>query len=92
MFIAFTGEEMGLIGSSRYTKEPVFPLEQTIAMLNMDMVGRLRDDKLTIFGTGTSPIWDEMLKRDAKDGHFELSLKPEGMGDPFSSDYRPADN
>jgi Zn-dependent M28 family amino/carboxypeptidase len=80
VFIAFTGEESGLIGSARYTKEPIFPLEKTIAMLNMDMVGRLQDDKLTVFGTGTSPIWDEMLKRLGKDGHFELSLKPEGMG------------
>jgi hypothetical protein len=77
---------MGLIGSTRYTREPVFPLEKTIAMLNMDMVGRLRDDKLTVFGVGTSPIWDEMLKRLGKEGHFELSLKPEGMG---PSDHQP---
>ncbi|MBS0263522.1 MAG: M20/M25/M40 family metallo-hydrolase [Planctomycetes bacterium] len=80
VFIAFTGEEMGLIGSARYTQEPVFPLEKTIAMLNMDMVGRLRDDKLTIFGVGTSPVWEGMINRLAKDDHFELSLKPEGMG------------
>jgi hypothetical protein len=80
VFIAFTGEEMGLIGSARYTKEPIFPLEKTIAMLNMDMVGRLRDDKLTIFGAGTSPIWDDMLKRLGKEAHFDLSLQPEGMG------------
>jgi hypothetical protein len=86
VFIAFTGEEMGLFGSARYTREPVFPLEQTIAMLNMDMVGRLREDKLTIFGVGTSPIWDEMLKRLGKDGNFVLSLKPEGMG---PSDHQP---
>ncbi len=80
VFIAFTGEEMGLFGSARYTKEPIFPLDKTIAMLNMDMVGRLRDEKLTIFGAGTSPIWDDLLKRLAKEGHFDLSLKPEGMG------------
>src|SRR5436190_14312838 len=80
VFVAFTGEEMGLFGSARYTKEPIFPLEKTIAMLNMDMVGRLQDDKLTVFGAGTSPIWDDLLKRLAKDSHFELSLKPEGMG------------
>jgi membrane-associated protease RseP (regulator of RpoE activity) len=49
-------------------------------MLNMDMVGRLRDDKLTVFGAGTSPIWDDLLKRLAKAAHFELSLQPEGMG------------
>lgn len=80
VFIAFTGEEEGLFGSARYTKEPIFPLEKTVAMINMDMVGRLRDDKLTIFGSGTSPIWDDMLKRLGKDAHFEVILKPEGMG------------
>jgi hypothetical protein len=80
VFITFTGEEMGLIGSARYTQEPVFPLDKTVAMLNLDMVGRLRDDKLTIFGVGTSPIWDEMINRLGKDEHFQLSLKPEGMG------------
>ena len=40
VFIAFTAEEVGLVGSARYVKEPVFPLENTVAMFNMDMVGR----------------------------------------------------
>jgi hypothetical protein len=80
VFVAFTGEEMGLFGSARYTKEPIFPLDKTIAMVNMDMVGRLTDDKLTIFGAGTSPIWNDMLTRLGKAAHFDLSLKPEGMG------------
>jgi hypothetical protein len=80
VFVAFTGEEMGLFGSARYTKEPIFPLDKTIAMVNMDMVGRLQNDKLTIFGAGTSPIWNDMLVKLGKAGHFDLSLKPEGMG------------
>src|SRR5205085_6926254 len=52
MFIAFTGEERGLLGSARYCREPAIPLNQTVAMLNMDMVGRLKDDKMVIYGTG----------------------------------------
>ena len=80
VFIAFTGEEMGLVGSARYTKEPVFPLEKTIAMINMDMVGRLKDEKLTVFGSGTSPVWEGLLTRLGKEGSFSMSLKPEGMG------------
>jgi hypothetical protein len=80
VFVAFTGEESGLIGSARYTKEPVFPLDKTIAMINMDMVGRLKDDKLTVFGSGTSPVWEGLLTRLGKEGHFTMSLKPEGMG------------
>ena len=80
VFVAFTGEESGLIGSARYTKEPVFPLDKTIAMINMDMVGRLKDDKLTVFGSGTSPVWEGLLTRLGKEGHFTMSLQPEGMG------------
>ena len=54
MFIAFTGEERGLIGSARYCRDPLFPLDKTVAMLNMDMVGRLNDDKLIIQGIDTA--------------------------------------
>jgi membrane-associated protease RseP (regulator of RpoE activity) len=49
-------------------------------MINMDMVGRLKDDKLTVFGSGTSPVWEDLLTRLGKEGHFTMSLKPEGMG------------
>jgi hypothetical protein len=80
VFIAFTGEELGLIGSAHYVKEPVFSLEKTVAMFNMDMVGRLQDDKLTVFGNGTSPRWNELLEPLAKKYEFKLSLKPDGFG------------
>ncbi|MEX0716793.1 MAG: M20/M25/M40 family metallo-hydrolase [Planctomycetaceae bacterium] len=80
VFIAFTGEERGLVGSAKYVKEPLFPLEKTVAMLNMDMVGRLKDEKLTVFGSGTSPRWEPMLKRLADAGGFQLTLRPSGVG------------
>lgn len=80
VIIAFTAEESGLIGSARYVRDPVFPLNKTVAMINMDMVGRLQEDKLTIFGTGTSPIWDALLKRLAEPLKFRLIFKPEGYG------------
>ncbi|HEY0982169.1 M28 family peptidase [Schlesneria sp.] len=80
VFIAFTGEELGLLGSARYCKEPVFPLDTTIAMLNMDMVGRLKDDKLIVYGTGTSPRWEPELKQFNGDAGFKLIFKPEGIG------------
>ena len=44
VFIAFSGEEIGLLGSQHYAKNPLFPLEDTVAMINLDMVGRLADD------------------------------------------------
>ena len=73
MFIAFTGEESGLIGSARYTREPRFPLEKTIAMLNMDMVGRLTDDKLIVYGTGTAKEFDPLVERLCKEHGFKLT-------------------
>src|SRR5262249_1190859 len=63
VFIAFSGEELGLIGSGAYTKNPVVPLGSTIAMLNMDMIGRLRNRSLFVGGVGTSPAWKSLLER-----------------------------
>jgi hypothetical protein len=51
VFVAFSGEELGLNGSRHYTNQPVLPLSSAIAMINLDMVGRLRDNRLTVFGT-----------------------------------------
>ena len=87
VFIAFTAEERGLIGSARYVAEPVFPLEKTIAMYNMDMVGRLRDDKLTVFGVGTAPTFKADVTRFGEEREFKLSLKPEGFGPSDQSSF-----
>lgn len=87
VFIAFTGEELGLLGSAKYVKDPVFPLEQTIAMFNMDMVGRLQDDKLTVFGSGTSPRWEPELKALNEQAGFKLTFKPEGFGPSDHSSF-----
>ncbi|MCA9118279.1 MAG: M28 family peptidase, partial [Planctomycetaceae bacterium] len=80
VFIAFTAEELGLIGSARYVSEPLFPLDSTVAMFNMDMVGRLKDDKLTIFGTGTAPEWKALVEELAGKYAFDLTQKPSGFG------------
>lgn len=79
-FIAFSAEELGLIGSKKYTSEPWFPIESTIAMLNLDMVGRLRNDDLTIYGVGTSPIWTPLLRPLAKQYQLNLQLREGGYG------------
>ena len=87
MFIAFTGEERGLLGSAHYVKEPLVPLEQTVAMFNMDMVGRLTDEKLTVFGTGTAKRWDAWIDAEAKERRFAISKKPEGLGPSDHSSF-----
>ncbi len=61
IFIAFGGEEEGLIGSKAYVNNPVFPLAKTVAMINLDMVGRLKDEKLTIGGIGTAGEWRTII-------------------------------
>jgi len=80
VFIAFTAEEEGTIGSGFYVKNPVFPLENTIAMINMDMIGRLKEDKLTIYGTGTSPVWNDIIEKLNSDFKFNLNLVKDGYG------------
>ena len=62
VFIAFSGEEEGLLGSNYYVNHPVVPLQKTIAMINMDMIGRLRDQRLMIGGIGTAPEWRAMVE------------------------------
>ncbi len=63
VFIAFSGEEEGLLGSAYYVAHPARPLAQTVAMLNMDMIGRMKDDKLIVGGVGTAQEWREWLAR-----------------------------
>jgi hypothetical protein len=80
VFIAFTGEEWGFWGSSHYVNHPLVPLENTMAMVNLDMVGRLRNDKLTINSVGTGTGFEPLL--DAINGpyHFALTKVPGASG------------
>jgi hypothetical protein len=61
VFIAFSGEEEGLIGSNYYVNHPVVPLANTVAMLNMDMIGRLKDKALIVGGVGTAQEWRSLV-------------------------------
>lgn len=64
VFIAFSGEEEGLLGSDYYVNHPIVPLANTVAMINMDMIGRLKDKKLIIGGIGTSQEWRAMVDQE----------------------------
>lgn len=87
IFAAFSGEEMGLLGSAHYVKYPSIPTERTIAMMNMDMVGRLRDSALTIEGLGTSPVWKAMIEEIATRYPFKLRLGEGGFGPSDHSSF-----
>jgi hypothetical protein len=63
VFALFTGEEEGLIGSDYFIKNPPVPLDKIVAMLNLDMVGRMKDDTLLMGGWGTAPVFEGMMKQ-----------------------------
>jgi C-terminal processing protease CtpA/Prc len=65
VFVAFSGEELGLYGSRHYTSRPVMPINAAITMLNMDMVGRLRDNRLTVFGTRSADQLSAVVSEEA---------------------------
>ncbi len=62
VFIAFSGEEEGLLGSNYYVNHPIVPLANTVAMINMDMIGRMKNNKLIVGGMGTSQEWRELVE------------------------------
>jgi hypothetical protein len=62
VFIAFSGEEEGLLGSNYYVNNPIVPLANTVAMINMDMIGRMKDHKLIVGGVGTAPEWRSVVE------------------------------
>jgi hypothetical protein len=78
VFVAFTGEELGLIGSSNYVKSPAFPNDATFAMLNLDMVGRLQDGKLAAFGAETAEEFGGIL--DEVNASYGLDIAASGDG------------
>ena len=73
LFIFFTGEEWGFWGSSYYVNNPVVPLEKTVAMVNLDMVGRLREDALTVNSVGTGTGFGALLDQINRSYGFRLT-------------------
>ncbi len=86
LFIAFGAEELGTLGSLHFTKNPTVPWDSVVAMFNMDMVGRLRGDKLDVQGVGTSPAWKGLVEASNADAKLKLALLEGGFG---PSDHSP---
>ncbi len=63
VFALWSGEELGLIGSTHYVNKPTIPLENSAGYINFDMVGRLRNNKLILQGIGSSPIWTKYIEK-----------------------------
>ncbi|WP_437589890.1 M20/M25/M40 family metallo-hydrolase [Sorangium sp. So ce1000] len=83
LFIAFGAEELGTIGSRYFVDHPPAPLagmKPVVAMINADMVGRMRDDKLLVDGLGTSPDWKPIVDDAAQGLGLALQFGVEGFG------------
>jgi hypothetical protein len=79
----WSGEELGMLGSTAFATKPPFALDKLAAYLNFDMVGRMQDNKLTVQATGTSPLWAKIIEQANVVAGFDLLLQP----DP----YQPTD-
>ena len=83
VLVAFSGEEIGLVGSTHLVDDPPRPLESLEAMINLDMVGRLRDDRLQVMGVGSSPGFPALVKQvneQLAEAHFDLHTSEDGYG------------
>jgi hypothetical protein len=87
VFCAFAGEELGVLGSAHYVGDPARPIAGTAAMLNFDMVGRLRERRLTVMGTGTGVGLDSLVRLAAAPYGFDLKLSEDGYGPSDHSSF-----
>jgi Peptidase family M28/PDZ domain/PA domain len=78
LFLTFAGEELGLLGSSYYANHPVLPLENAVAMINMDMIGRIRDHKVYVGGVGTGTSFPALLKDATARHDFQADITERG--------------
>ena len=78
LFASFAGEELGLLGSADWVKEPTLPLGKAVAMLNMDMIGRIKDDKVYIGGVGTGADFKSLLEQEQSKSTFKIEYSAGG--------------
>jgi hypothetical protein len=79
-FVAFTGEESGLLGSAHFVKHPTSGADPIIGMINLDMVGRLNGGTLLVFGVGTAVEWNALLEPAAARAGVAIATKTDGYG------------
>jgi Tol biopolymer transport system component len=75
IFALWSGEELGLIGSSHFVEHPTVPLEQVVAYINFDMVGRLRENRFNLQGVGSSTLWRKLIEKRNVAAGFDLILQ-----------------
>jgi len=86
LFFAFSGEEIGLLGSNYLVNNFPVPIENVVSMFNMDMIGRLKENSLIVYGTGTSSNWKNILSEKNK-YQLNLTFNDEGFGPSDHSSF-----
>jgi hypothetical protein len=79
VFVAFAGEEAGLMGSRHYAEHPALPLEKTIGVINLDTVGRLFDRKVSVLATGSASEWQHIFRGAGFVTGVEGRMIPDGL-------------
>jgi len=80
LFIGFAAEEIGLLGSSYFVNNPTVAIDDVVAMVNLDMIGRIRNDRIFVSGVGTSPEFESLLGELAGPAGLALDFSESGMG------------
>ena len=80
ILMGYNAEEEGLLGSKYFVNNPTVDLQSIVAMINMDMIGRMSNNAVTVGGTGTANIFEPTLKEINKDHNLKLKMSPEGFG------------
>jgi hypothetical protein len=87
VIVAFSGEELGLLGSQYFVEHPSVPLDSVQAMLNFDMVGRLRDDRLIVYGVATATEMPDVLRQANGAPELRISAVGDGFGPSDQSSF-----
>lgn len=80
VFVLFSGEEEGDLGSAYYADHPARPMDSTLAMLNLDMVGRMRDGRVSVLGALSAKEWQPLLDSVNAAFHLEVHASGDGWG------------
>jgi Zn-dependent M28 family amino/carboxypeptidase len=87
LFVAFNAEEQGILGSKFFINNTPVPKNNIVAMINLDMIGRLKSLSLNVSGTGTSPIFDKILDKSSQHHYLNIKKNPEGFGPSDHSSF-----
>ena len=80
LLLGFDAEEKGLLGAKYFTENPLVDLQNIVAMINMDMIGRMKDSSITVGGVGTSPLFELLLNGESVGRNFTINMTKPGYG------------